>query len=65
LEEGTEITLRGSGTVAANAPSARLHLAQLGDLISVGATFGSSISLQSSIWRSGSSASTATRSSSR
>lgn len=50
LEEGTEITLRGSGTVAANASIGLGYtLAQLGDLISVGATFGSSIGASKSL----------------
>lgn len=50
LEEGTEITLRGSGTVAANASIGLGYtLAQLGDLITVGATFGSSIGASKSL----------------
>jgi hypothetical protein len=43
LAEGTEVTLRGRGNIAANASlGVGYQLAQVGDLISVGATFGSS-----------------------
>ncbi len=45
LVEGTEITLRGSGTIAASASiGAGYQLAQIGDLVSVGATAGGSLS---------------------
>ncbi|MFO0722620.1 MAG: hypothetical protein U1E65_02475 [Myxococcota bacterium] len=43
LEEGTEVTLRGTGSIAANASiGVGYELAKVGDLLTVGATFGAS-----------------------